>query len=399
MTGYFVGTTDKDPLTYTINEPITFKIELFDNDGIFTDPVFRYYKYHLQTDDGRSEDGYADGFDHQPLFICTRLKRAGFVRLIVEACDINKIPISGIDKFDGGAGADVRSIECDTYLPEDFMEFWAEVVRDVMQVEPVVLEKIFVDKPEFPDHDIYKVKIAAPYGKPCQGFLTYPKKHRGEKLNVVVHYLGYGVEKTHIFPKDDQIVFITNAHGIEPDEDDEYYANLRREPDGELYRYGFDNIENSLPHTSYFKKVIARDMQAARFVRTLPEWNGVSVIAEGGSQGAFRATSVAAHDKNITNLSISIPWLCNLGGYKKGRMRGWSPDYVLGLCYFDTANQARYVSCPTEITVAGLGDYVCPPSGVMAMYNNLNCEKKIRFVQNRTHGYEPPVAYKYCISG
>ena len=56
--------------------------------------------------------------------------------------------------------------------------------------------------------------------------------------------------------------------------------------------------------------------------------------------------------------------------------------------YFDTANFAKRIKCPIYIE-AGLGDYICPPSGVTAMYNGITAPKKITFVQNRTHSYNP----------
>ena len=47
--------------------------------------------------------------------------------------------------------------------------------------------------------------------------------------------------------------------------------------------------------------------------------------------------------------------------------------------------------CHGLIPRFGLGDYICPPTGVMAMYNNVPCGKKgaVGF-QNSTHGYVMP---------
>ena len=47
-------------------------------------------------------------------------------------------------------------------------------------------------------------------------------------------------------------------------------------------------------------------------------------------------------------------------------------------------------TCTVNITRAGLGDYCCPPSGIWAMWNNLKCPKKCRWVQGSTHGHIPP---------
>ena len=61
------------------------------------------------------------------------------------------------------------------------------------------------------------------------------------------------------------------------------------------------------------------------------------------------------------------------------------------LRYFDPVNFAKRVNprSRVEITRAGLGDYVCPPSGIAILYNNLKCKKSIRWVQGSTHGYVP----------
>jgi len=47
-------------------------------------------------------------------------------------------------------------------------------------------------------------------------------------------------------------------------------------------------------------------------------------------------------------------------------------------------------TCLTVIPRAGLGDYVCPPSGLAVLYNNIPGPKKIVWMQGSTHGYIPP---------
>ncbi len=41
----------------------------------------------------------------------------------------------------------------------------------------------------------------------------------------------------------------------------------------------------------------------------------------------------------------------------------------------------------------GLGDYICPPSGVAILWNNIPGNKKITWVQGSTHGFVAPVDY------
>jgi cephalosporin-C deacetylase-like acetyl esterase len=52
-------------------------------------------------------------------------------------------------------------------------------------------------------------------------------------------------------------------------------------------------------------------------------------------------------------------------------------------------------TCRVNVTWAGLGDYICPPSGVAAFYNNLVCPKQIKWVQGAPHGYYPPNAQTF----
>ena len=50
-------------------------------------------------------------------------------------------------------------------------------------------------------------------------------------------------------------------------------------------------------------------------------------------------------------------------------------------------------TCRVVVPDAGLGDYVCPPSGVMAFYNALACPKEITFLQGATHLKNYPDRY------
>ncbi len=73
------------------------------------------------------------------------------------------------------------------------------------------------------------------------------------------------------------------------------------------------------------------------------------------------------------------------------RLHGpWFIPYAPGLDYFDSINHIRRAKCPVEITRAGLGDYVCPPSGQAAYYNAIRTPKSILWVQGSQHGFVPP---------
>ncbi|MBQ8005589.1 MAG: acetylxylan esterase [Clostridia bacterium] len=90
---------------------------------------------------------------------------------------------------------------------------------------------------------------------------------------------------------------------------------------------------------------------------------------------------------------------CDTGGYTDGmRIKSlFRPDFADGLAYFDSASFASRIPCRVSIG-AGLGDTLCPPAAVAAMYNALNCQKSITFGQNTTHSYNPPVGDKSTFS-
>jgi cephalosporin-C deacetylase-like acetyl esterase len=76
------------------------------------------------------------------------------------------------------------------------------------------------------------------------------------------------------------------------------------------------------------------------------------------------------------------------GAENNGRLDSWfMPSWVEGLGYFDTTNHAKRIRGKVKI-YAGLGDYVCPPSGEIVLYNSIKSPVTLSFRQGRTHGYE-----------
>ena len=98
---------------------------------------------------------------------------------------------------------------------------------------------------------------------------------------------------------------------------------------------------------------------------------------------------MAALSDGGTGCFIRVPWFCDLGGIALGRVEStFRPQPAPGLAYFDTVNFAKRVRAPVEIE-AGLTDWVCPPSGVWVLYNNLNCPAKLTMFQGLDHGGYP----------
>ncbi len=380
MARYFKCVLNKPALSYNCGETIRF--EVFARDRC-RNVECKYIRWELKTDDGEELKGLGSCGVDKPLVIETKLERPGFVRLICKAVNEKNVADGGYEPLDAGAGAEVERIEYHDTLPEDFCDYWKCIEKLVADTEPEVLmcEEISGAQKGFKAYDM---RIKTPEGRPASFVLTIPETDG--KYPVKAIYMSYGVHPAFPIYNEGYITAYFNAHGIEncvPQIEviEKYKSEL-------VEGYGFEDDKNKSNMTIYWRGVMIRDLMGAKYLKTLENWDGENLVISGGSQGAFQATTVAAHTEGATYLEIGIPWFCDLRGIEKGYMRGWRPNFSEALRYFDTAAQGKFVKCPVKIT-AGLGDYVCPPSGVMALYNGIKTLKSITFTQAATHGYAP----------
>ena len=381
---YFTGTTLKNPIEYTVGEEIIFKIWV-ESDGVHV-PV-PYIQCYIEGDDGNKSENYIKADADGCFYIHTKLMCDGFVHIIAKACDEEKNIIEGIDVYEGGAGADVDKIECNTDIPDDYTEFWANLKQTAYSIPEEILFK-----EEIPTDDgfkAYNVRYATPVADYISVVYTYPTDAKPKSLKLMFMNMGYGVSDCPPECKEGYMVVRANTHDILNRQPQEYYDKKAEELSG----YGLANREeNKKPETSFWYKLYVKDMQIINYFKDHPLANGIDYEFEGGSQAAFQAINLAAHTGLATAVRACVPWFCDIFAIKK-RNRipiAWKPEADEGLRYFDTAVGAKFLKCPVYIE-AGLGDYICPPSGQMAMYNSITAPKKLRFVQNRTHPYTPPV--------
>ena len=385
MAGYFKGSTTRDAVGYKCGEDIEFRLELSDGARRFGCPLF---KWEMYGDDGAKSSGMAPG-ESGTIDLHTTLAKPGFVHVIVTACALDGTPLPTIDKFEGGAGAEIDKIEQGTPDPDDFDEFWKGQLARLDEVEPRVLYMNEIDSGD-PDYRSYDIRLECVGPMPVSGILTLPRDAKPKSLRGRLGFHGYSFAVSNVVRQPNTAYFQVNIHGINNFDKQSYYDEFSKAHAG----FGFDRNENKSPETCYFLYVILRDIQAARYLKSIPEYDGGGVLLDGGSMGALQAVSVAAHIDFAAGLNIYIPWLCDLGGIKVGRLRGWRPEPDAGVMYFDTAIQAKRVTCPVEIT-CGLGDYVCPPSTEVVLWHNFKTQKKITFIQNMTHPYRPPEIISY----
>jgi cephalosporin-C deacetylase-like acetyl esterase len=373
------GITDKEPVSYQRGEAITFKLQLFEDGKPLAGKTLKWVR---TGDDGKTAKGEGVTSATGPIEVATSLDKPGFVRLEVTAFNPDGTLLKGVQKFDGGAGVEPGKLE--GYAePANFDAFWKAQKERLAKV-PLKASLTEVKSPN-PAIQIFDVKIDC-VGKPVSGYFSRPKDARDKSLPAQVSFHGYGVRSANPPGWGGAIVLDVNAHGIENGHPAEYYRALQ---EGVLKGYAFNKEENAKPETAYFNGMMLRVMRALEFIKSRPEWDGKTLIVNGGSQGGLQSITAAALDPDVTRCNAYKPWCCDLGGVKLGRLCGWRPEWAEGLAYYDIVNMAKRIQCETFVT-AGLGDYVCPPSGVSLLYNNIRGPKTIEYIQGSTHGYNPP---------
>ena len=387
---YFTCKTNQNPISYRCGEEIVFHI-YYRFEGV-TVPAVKF-QWHMEADFGFEDEGICDGQTGE-LVLKAKLDNPGFVYVTAKALDENGDPAPESDIFYGGAGVEIEKITAVTEEPEGYHEFWNICKKELYCMEPKLLEsKKLPADPLHPNHDVYDVRIACVGSIPVSGILTIPRD--GKKHPARVTCQGYGVKSAwHLFG-DDVINLCINAHGIHNDEPQSYYDNLAS---GKLANYGFDEEQNRNPHTCYFKYMMIRAAQALRFVMTLPEWDGKTLISRGGSQGAVQAIQGASMVDEVTLIDTWVPWLCDISSGDIGRICGFGNFSGNAMRFFDLSLRAKYVTKKVIIS-AGLGDATTRASGITAMYHKLAGEKTLSFTQSREHIYVSPEAESFPFEG
>lgn len=377
MSKYFKCTTNKNPLEYSCGEKIIFTVIPRDNRN---NTDCRFVKWELLTDDGKKDGGLCSCSGTQPLVVETVMDKPGFARLICTAYTADTYSQdNSFDRLVVSAGADIDRLSYLDTVPDDFDTYWADLkaIVDAHTPELIYSKEVTDGVPE--GVKCYDIRISTPEGRPASGYMSIPTDNK--KHPIIAFFSGYGIggAAKHCFK--DAISVHINAHGIE---NDLCRTELVYKYEKELKDYGLSEEENSSNMTTYWRGVMMRDLIGLKFLKSLPQWDGENLTVSGGSQGAYQATVMASVDPDVTFLEVSVPWFCNLRAEEFGFMNGWRAKFAEGLRYFDTVAHGMRVKCPVKMKI-GLGDYCCPPSTTVTLYNAFKTEKTLEAVQGAFH--------------
>ena len=400
-----VGRTDKDPVSYKVGETIAFTLRL---KGLSSLPDGSWsVGWQLTGDDGQQRRGKSPISLAQPVEVSTTLAKPGFVRLEAYLLDadgkrvLRDVPAPGENWhnvkevfFDGGAGADVAKLRQGEPEPADFDAYWAKQKAALRKV-PVKAQRTEVKSPN-PKVRLYAVRVDCAGGRPVTGYMSIPVEcDKGRKVHARVSFDGYGTPIQR--PPESvwniwAIDFHINAHGYELGRDEAYYRDFFAGIRSNGRDYAYDPVQNADPDTAYFHGMALRVLRALEYIESLPEWNGVKIDVEGGSQGGLQTVWAAAMNDHVTDANPGFIWCCDIGKKGEGRQKSVAePAATPGLRYYDAVNHARRIKAKVHVPRAGLGDYLCPPSGLAVFFNNLGTkDRKITWVQGSRHDYVPP---------
>lgn len=389
-TVYFTGDSEKSPLSYRCGEEIVFHISLVeDGKPLKGVPI----QWNLFGEDGKRDKGSAVADPAKPLTVRTSLSKPGFVYIEAKALDENGKPLKGALPLCVSAGADVDKIRQTVPEPKDFDAFWEKQKARLNAVPMDVKLTPVPSSRKNVDCWMFEIKSVGEY--PATGYISMPKNARPGSLKARVQVYGYGfgaVSKQDEWAERGMLSLSVSRHGLPQGREKKFYDEQSK---GAYKGFGFRN--NKTPENCDFNMMILRDLRALQYLKSRPEWNGKDILVTGGSMGAFQSVNIAAQDPAVTAVNISIPWCANLGGVKDGRLPGWRPAYTPAQDYFDIVNQAKRIKCPVTIYI-GLGDRVCPASSQFAMYNVMNCDRKLTAEQSAGHRKGSPKSKKYTIS-
>ncbi len=410
----------KDAISFKTGETAKFVVKLLEGTSMVSCDRF---SYTVMGDGIKTQRGTVSGENGFVEFDVT-LDKPGFAYVYVSALDKNDRPIEDYTPFNGGAGFSVTEIKQTYSEPEDFDEVWAELVGrlDKISTKPTVMKQFASGEKNplggnYPKYDdtkyvAYDITIPCVSGvNPVRAILTMPKDKVGVKgsLNIKVGFYGYGVETASPACVPGTATLQVNIHGIDNGREDAYYTNFRNAHPAWAQNDG----DKTKIEDYYFYGVMLRDIQAVKYLFTLPEYNGKGVDISGGSMGAMQSVTVASVISRgfvkgtIKTLNISVPWGADMGKVQTANgahlmdynidnaddsriprywgINAYKEDTLYN--YFDIANHIKGVTGP--IIISGcLGDYVSPPRSVMVLYNNaeLASSVKLTMQQNATHG-------------
>ena len=291
-----------------------------------------------------------------------------------------------------GAMYDWEKIRTAIEMPADFQQFWKDNRAKLDQVPfNAKLEKLQVKKPGI---ELYAVTVDAGVDRPVTAYLAYPVGAKPRTLAAYVNFLSWSkTDASRSFAEKGAgkglLTLAASWHGLPVNQPAKFYQQ-------QIPRV-FSGVRNIHDRDKWdFHGVYLRVLRALDYIKSRPEWDGKTLVVQGGSLGGAQTAAAAALDSQVTAAIISVPCFFEFSADLAGRKRssplsGHSPEKVppatrKALNYYDVVNLASLIRCEVFFCT-GFADELCPPSNVIAAYNNLPAGTLKSFTSNPATGH------------
>lgn len=194
------------------------------------------------------------------------------------------------------------------------------------------------------------------------------------------------------------IIFQVNAHGLNPGDTWETDYEKYKTAAGPNYpRLGIGKGREAW----FYRECFLRAARAVDYIRSMPEWDGQTLIVRGGSQGAAQAIAAAAFDPAVTHCILAIPAMCDFTGSRNTppRKSAWplqgNPAPYPEAGYYDAVNFAHRIQAKRVHMIFGLIDGLVPATGPLSFYNALPKTVEKSCIPLPTSGHSGETTFPY----
>ena len=307
-------------------------------------------------------------------------------------------PKNNSNRVWGGAVAAPDKILPAAPPPDDFDAFWKAKLEELAKIPAnAQLEKVDIGRPNVAYWKITMDNINSTH---IQGQLARPAT--GEKFPALLipQWAGvYALQKSWVADraKDGWLALDIEAHDIPIDNPASYYTKIKG-PGGELDNY--PSIGNDDRDKSYYLRMYLSCVQAMKYLKSRPDWNGKTFIVMGGSQGGQQTLMLAGLCPNDVTAALAVvPAASDMLAPEVGRASGF-PNWYFNTAgkdpkkvheasrYYDPANFARNIKCPVLVALGLHDEELAPPSSILAAVNEITSPKEIIILAKSGHQNE-----------
>lgn len=328
------------------------------------------------------------GFDRRP--------RGGELRIVIRRSICLAVLVARVvaaesnEDWDTAQAAEARPA---AERPADFDAFWDGKIAEMAKV-PLDAQIETPDPQPAAGVRYAKFSLAVNDTQRVRGQMAWPDKNGKYPALVIFQWAGvYPLQPGTVTGNAQRGWLAVNVmpHDLPIGEPEAFYEQRKN---GELKEYGLIGRDNR--ETSYFLRMFLGARRVLDFVKTLPEWDGQTLVVHGTSKGGAQAIVAAALGEGVTAVVINVPAMCDQNAPSAGRGAAYpywtakppgdlDPAKISEAAnYYDVVHFAPRVKVPVLVS-AGLRDQSCPPHGIAAMANALGGVKELIFLPGANH--------------